>query len=55
MQRQEGQAPFENLTSGIHWFVFVSQSLAVTVEVFLHKRLGRRYGSSQKIRITGNT
>ncbi len=43
MQEQTTQTPPASFRNGLAWLGFIVKSLAVTVEVFLHRRFGERY------------
>lgn len=43
MNPQQGDSRMERLKNAIGWIAFISGTLAVSVEVFLHRRLGARY------------
>lgn len=42
-QQHSGPSQIDQMKAGASWLAFLSQSLAVSVEVFLHSRIGSRY------------
>lgn len=49
MNREQPQGSFQQFRVFLSWFVFLSQSLAVSLEVFLHRRFGERYVGLQGV------
>jgi hypothetical protein len=47
MQQQQRQGTLEDLRTATNWFALICQSMAVSVEVFLHDAFGERYVGGQ--------
>jgi hypothetical protein len=42
-EQQQQQGSFQNYKAFFGWFLFICQSLGVSVEIFLHRGMGSRY------------